>query len=363
MLKALTGIRFFAAFYVVLHHSRLSGMLTEHGHRFAGYFLAKGYFAVTIFFVLSGFILAYTYQGQVEKQGSYRRFWEARFARLWPAYILSILAAIAVYGTAQHFVPLAAAFFMVQAWNPFDRAMAGAGNSVCWSLSAEAFFYLLFPPIQSWLERRGIRGLQVGLFSMLAVCVAINSGIHSLGYPDTGFELWIPLPVIHTSEFLVGVCLGNLYLQQREQLQTKRTFGAWTYLSIALSIVALCTPNNRWTTVAIIPLCALIYALAWENTFISRLLSTPLLLLGGGISYSVYLFQLAVKEFTVRMADVFHIGSTTLRMLAVFPLLLLLAYIVFRWVEEPARRAIRGFFARRESVPAERVLIVPGSSL
>src|SRR5580704_9263285 len=92
-LKALTGIRFFAAFYVVVFHTRVGQVLGDHGYRAASNFFASGYLAVPLFFLLSGFILAYTYEGQIEEPGDHRRFWEARFARIWPVYAVSLLMA------------------------------------------------------------------------------------------------------------------------------------------------------------------------------------------------------------------------------------------------------------------------------
>jgi peptidoglycan/LPS O-acetylase OafA/YrhL len=352
-LKALTGIRILAALYVVIYHSRLSSMFLEHGHALPARFFGKGYFAVPVFFILSGFILAYTYEGQIEDRGDHRRFWEARFARIWPAYALSLVVFSVVDQTIPNLGTSLATLLMVQAWNPFNLAMAGAGNFVCWSLSTEAFFYLVFPWFQTSVERRSPRTLALLLVLMLAMCVALNSGRRILGYTPTGIFKWIPFPLIHLSEFLAGVCMGNLFLFQLGTRPTESTkllpgSGTWTYVSVVLSIVLLATPENRWSTLAVLPLCSLIYGLAAERTRLSALLSTQIMLLAGGISYSVYLFQLSVKEFTLKVADRLGSGSPVLRMAGVVPLLLLLSYIIFRFVEEPARRWIRGFFAARE---------------
>ena len=60
------------------------------GYLHAGRFIMNGYSAVTLFFMLSGFILAYNYRGQIETRHHTFRFWEARFARIWPAYVFSL---------------------------------------------------------------------------------------------------------------------------------------------------------------------------------------------------------------------------------------------------------------------------------
>src|ERR1700735_3219512 len=156
-LGALTGIRFFAAFYGVLFHSRIGGYFFEHGHYAAAYFFLSGYLAVPLFFLLSGFILAYTYEGQMEQRGDFRRFWEARFARIWPVYAISLLLSSVPSFTAPSPGVALATLCMVQAWNPFDLGMSGAWNMVCWTLSVEALFYLCFPWLHIWIERRSSR--------------------------------------------------------------------------------------------------------------------------------------------------------------------------------------------------------------
>lgn len=347
-LQALTGIRFFAAFYVVLFHTRVSTILLAKGHNIPGHFVSKGYFAVPIFFMLSGLILAYTYTGQIVGAGRHRRFWEARFARLWPAYALSVVLAMVVDGAHPQWLKIGATALMVQAWSPYNPGLAGAGNFVCWSLSVEAFFYLVFPFVQPWVERRSAAQLRVCLAAMLGLAVALNSGDHGPDYPALGLFAYTPLPVVHLGEFFAGVCVGNLFLRRAAVLRDQDSRGVWTYGSLLLSVAALSTADGWYTTIAVIPLCGLLYGLAWEKTALSRFLSLPLLLLGGAVSYSIYLFQLPVKEMSAKLAESLHIGSQMVRMLSVFPMLLVLAYVVFRFVEEPSRKKLRRLFAARE---------------
>src|ERR1700692_2961409 len=83
-LPALTGIRFVAAIYVVVGHDlpwlekRMAIPLPVR------VFLSNGYLAVCLFFLLSGFILAYTYSQLPSGIRNYAKFWEARFARIYP---------------------------------------------------------------------------------------------------------------------------------------------------------------------------------------------------------------------------------------------------------------------------------------
>lgn len=102
-LTALTGLRFLAAIHVVLFHRR---------EAFPGLpyavenLLVSGNIGVNLFFVLSGFVLAYNYMND-DGLPSRREFWVARFARIYPVYLLAFLlfapvvaaAALAAFGS------------------------------------------------------------------------------------------------------------------------------------------------------------------------------------------------------------------------------------------------------------------------
>src|SRR5690349_6086454 len=101
-LKALTGIRFFLAIWVVIYHQ--GPWLTESLsstpaiHRIAECFIFTGYSAVSAFFILSGFVLTYNYDLPVlAAPRNALRFGIARFSRIYPSYVAGILG----------FVPLA----------------------------------------------------------------------------------------------------------------------------------------------------------------------------------------------------------------------------------------------------------------
>ncbi len=351
-LKALTGIRFFAAFYVVIFHTRVGQVLNDHGLHAASNFFASGYLAVPLFFLLSGFILAYTYEGQIEEPGDHRRFWEARFARIWPVYAVSLLMASIPSFTFPTPGAAIATICMVQAWNPFDPGMAGTWNFVCWTLSVEAVFYIVFPWYQTWLEERSSRTQLFTIAGMMLLCVAINSAGRTLGIKAEGVWRWIPIPIPHLPEFFTGVGLGNYYL-----LRLKRNPGAkvlpgnglWTYASVFGSIALLCLPANRWTGVIVIAFAALLFGLAAEKTLLSRFLSTKLILLGGGISYSIYLVQIPVKTWVQLITAPMHLNSEAIRFLITATALIGVSLILFKAVEDPARKVLRGIFSRMEA--------------
>jgi peptidoglycan/LPS O-acetylase OafA/YrhL len=353
-LNALTGIRFLAAAYVVVYHTKLGSALVEHGHHAAGNFFLSGYLAVSLFFLLSGFILAYTYAGQLNAPGDYRRFWEARFARIWPVYALSLLLTSAVRLAFPRSSYMLATLLMLQAWNPFDRAMWGAWNYVCWTLSVEALFYVCFPWYQQWVETLHTPR-QLGLIAgMLALAVFINSGVYVLGYPSHGALSVVPLPLMRLPEFLTGVGIGNYYLRVVSHKETSLSYpwlrapGLWTYSAVLLTIALLCRARGPATSVVLIGFAALIFGLAIERTLVSHMLSARLMIFGGAISYSIYLLQAPVKDLVLKIYDSLHISSAAVRTGSMTILLLGLSAASFKLIEGPVSHKLRSSFARLE---------------
>jgi peptidoglycan/LPS O-acetylase OafA/YrhL len=353
-LPALTGVRFFAAFYVVLFHS--SSWLESRFHVPVPLkiFFGNGYLAVAFFFVLSGFILAYTYDGQIAGPSHRLRFWQARFARIYPVYFLSL--ALAYYFERALSLPAKfAVLAMVQAWNPLKAEFAGAWNYPAWSLSVEAFFYLLFPFVLPWLSGRSKSALAVLLGALLAASALLQTPIQGLGlwHPSPRLPL-LALPIIRLPEFLAGVILGLWLLRRRPPLPSPARWIRVT-LAAAATLFLLSVPIGGWVSLVILPFALLIYELAASANWLGRFFSTKSMVLLGGASYSVYLLQYPARSW-VRV--IFSVGPSALVSLGapLMPVILVLVSIaVFLFWEEPMRHAIRRWFARPRTVPQESV--------
>jgi len=311
--------------------------------------------AVSLFFLLSGFILAYTYAGQINKPGVPRKFWEARFARLWPVYIISLV----LISISEHYLPKPAPFvaviLMVQAWNPVDVGMAGAWNTVCWTLSTEAFFYLWFPFIQPRLGKLSSSSLLWIVAVMLTLIIGFNLESDGFGHVDTSLLTFshVPIPILRMPEFITGVVMGNLYILNhgnyiRFRSRIAGIFG-WTSFAALVTIALLCRSNGRWDSLNCVGFCLLIYSLAAEDSMISRLLSNPLAKLGGSISYSMYLIQTSIRDFTKQIAAQFGLRSEIGLIILMSCLLTIVSYLLFQLVEDPARVFLRSMFARLEN--------------
>ena len=357
-LPALTGIRFLAAMLVVFYHSKMPEVLWRHGLWSAGYLIANGRLAVPLFFTLSGFILSYTYQGQIGQRRGPQRFWEARVARVWPLYLFSLLCSSLANHTTPPFLRGLATILMLQAWDPFDKGVAASWNFVCWTLSTEAFFYVLFPLLQRVLERRSF-ALQAAVL-LASLTLSVHYGTANLSYVDGDTLGTIPLAAIHLPEFLAGVCAGNLFLRRSAAVRERGTGpilhsqGLLTWAALLASIFLLCHPNRAYTSWASVSFVALLLGLAGEASMLQRLLSTRALLIGGQISYGIYLLQWPCKAEVNRLCDHLHLWSANLRFGVDCAMLILISAGCFYGIEEPARRVIRSLFAQALTYSAMR---------
>jgi peptidoglycan/LPS O-acetylase OafA/YrhL len=344
-LPALTGIRFLAAFYVVLFHG-LPWMQQKFSlPRTLQTFLGNGYLAVNLFFILSGFILAYTYEGQIDGKMNRLHFWEARFARIYPVYFLSLVLAF-WFERGLSLGTRIAVLGMVQAWNPRTPRLTGAWNYPAWTLSVEAFFYLCFPLVLPWLSRRSIRTLSWMMLFLLAVCVVVHTPVQGLGDFDRSSVLTktVPLPVLRIPEFLLGMAIG-LKLLRNEAAGQNSGNTLSLYLAAISALVILSLPLGVWVSLVVIPFAILVYELAIGGSFLAKLLSTPFMILLGSASYAVYLLQFPMRSWTrvffSRLPEKLASLGTPLTPL----ILVLFSILVLKFWEEPCRRALRSLFA------------------
>jgi len=368
-LHALTGLRFFAAAYVIVFHTRLGQALHNHGFHPAGNFVLNGYLAVTLFFMLSGFILAYNYRGQIETRNHAFRFWEARFARIWPAYLFSLLCSSFPLSHVPRFPLAMITIFMVQSWNPFHPEYSDLWNFVCWSLSVEAFFYLVFPILQTAIEM--LRSAYLLLFGAFIVlfCALFNTPYHSGLLRYGGPFFYIPAPLIQLPTFIAGVILGNLFLHSQKLstgleatdsrdylkkgtrepilLKPRAGFAYLTWIGLAASLVTLSGAHQNWEGLTIASFSLLLFGLAFERTMLSRFLSTRILILGGEISYAMYLLRPPVQAWVLAYPALHE--NIYVDLLYVPLVVVPLSLLCFYFIEGPSRRALRRIFAILQS--------------
>lgn len=209
-LPSLTGLRWVAAFGVFAYHVRNLGYFDGHAQTVLSGLVGSGATGVSLFFMLSGFVLAWSDRpGTVGPIRSALTFWRRRLARIWPLHLVTVLLAVVVAATVMPSIQtvspkaLVANVFLVSAWHaPWWQA----GNPVSWSLVCEAFFYLVFPVAIRLVRRADVVVLgTVAVFCVFVVVVMPAFVAHLPGGLDAGS--W---PPARLPEFLLGVVTARL---------------------------------------------------------------------------------------------------------------------------------------------------------
>ena len=244
----LTGLRFVAAMLVVLHHYPVPGASGT-----AATMMQAGYFGVTLFFVLSGFVLAYTYAEALSEapRATLRRFAVARFARIYPVY-LAILLYLWIRSAFDGPVVLHA--LLLQAWHP-DARVAFALNGPGWSISVEAFLYACFPLLVIAFGRGGVfeSGARMGvvLAGVVAAMIALAVFFEVTGRNVAGLEpgsahRWLyRSPVARLGDFVLGMLAAAYYARYRAHVGARRRQWALVTLgAIAFIVACMALPSN-----------------------------------------------------------------------------------------------------------------------
>src|SRR6516165_1057693 len=166
-IASLDGLRFIAAGTVLFSHGFFYLLLFEDVRfvtAFNAPFVALANIGMSLFFVLSGFVIHYNYGSSVSVRGGLRAFFVARFARLYPLFLLvfvvsTIYAFENVDGKIDIVGPVPLYLTFTQSWWFWvfgNRAATEAysnATGLMWSLSTEAFFYMTFPLFAPILRR------------------------------------------------------------------------------------------------------------------------------------------------------------------------------------------------------------------
>lgn len=320
-LFALTSMRFFGSLAVFFFHALEVCLRNLETINFGS---AS---AVSLFFVLSGFILVYIYSGKIEKLGVWG-FWAKRFARLWPLHLAClILVLIFQYKALTHWggllqmpdfiskLLLNAA--MLQNWVP-KHDWAFSFNGVSWFVATEFSFCLLFPFLVRFGAKRFIWVWLTVLLLHLAGLWIVNQ--YYSAHPDWRENFFILIqcnPLFRLLEFTSGMGMGFLLTAGYRLPGGRFATAAHTLIELlAVAFFALSlhiSPLGQW-------LYSLAYQIEWNTMnvwlakggsslpasllmiwvfasskgLIGNLLSHPLFVYLGKISYSFYMIHYLV---------------------------------------------------------------------
>ncbi len=365
-MPALTSLRFFAAFYVVIFHayprhegdpSAVMGTLLGR----AWYqFCSHGYTAVSFFFVLSGFILATNYP--TKRDISRRWFYRARFARIYPVYVLGLAAALPFlvartlrdgnWGSAA--LECALAFTLLQAWVP---SFWNAVNIPGWSLSIETFFYAIFPLIVGFLSRFARTparafGLLLGLYVCSLVAPAIGAWAFGIGYANTSVMANIIryFPLLSLPEFAFGIVLGHMRLRGLDQPHIARRLFGPALVVLALLLTTDVVPYLLQHNGALLPIFAVIILRCAQGADVPGLLRHSWVQLLGEASYSLYVLHLLIWIYVKIVIERSGLDPESVWVFPVYAVIAISTSLAtYLWLEKPSREWLHA--SRRRQLP------------
>ncbi len=340
------------------------------------------YLFVDFFFVLSGFVMAASYEGRIKDGYGIGPYMILRWFRIYPLHLATLIAMIviqlvwAVDSNRYDLRPLISNLFLLQGVG----VEAGlTWNFPSWSISAEFYTYLVFALLWALLAERP-RTLTLVIGSFILVCPIV---IHLLS--PTEMSAPIPLGLVRcVYGFACGVLLWRLYRSKAAYIESLRVTPA-VATAVELGLLGLLAIFIKFAGTTPVSLAAplvfavVVFVFAFEGGAVSRLLRTPPLLLLGALSYSIYLVHvpvlallqrsvrdveetlsvdissvevslhngLALLGATTRMGDVFVVAT--------FALVIGISWITYRGIEKPCqdygRRLVRRWKTRDDAAP------------
>jgi peptidoglycan/LPS O-acetylase OafA/YrhL len=310
-----------------------------------------GALGVPMFFVLSGFLIHYTFSRSADP--TVGNFWLRRFGRIYPPYLAALLIYAAVYGsfwTHRGRMDLLTHLCLVHTFG--DRTFFGM-NASFWSLAHEAQFYLLYPLL---LNVRRALGMQPLVWGSLAVRLALDGLMPASQFADDP-ALWLMLPKLYF-EWILGMYVADCLVRGRRAFACPAIVG-WICFALAYS----CSGQGL-LDILTVPAFSLATAV-WIDRIVhferdANRLERSLAPLGV-VSYSLYLWhQPIVNELCTRMMHsapgAEFIGLTGLlgvSMAASGIVSLLVAVGAYHLIELPSIELVRALLKRR--APAVRL--------
>ncbi|MBN9481976.1 MAG: hypothetical protein BGO70_15500 [Bacteroidetes bacterium 43-93] len=334
-INALTATRGFAALLIVIFHFGLERFPINVMQPF----FTKGNIAVSYFFVLSGFIMCWTYQDRLI---SYSDYIKRRVARIVPLYWFALAAYVAFF-TWQHFhhaLALDADFriatllniVFLQAYFPHYALLV---NGPGWSLSVEMLFYLTFPFFLA-IYNKHLRWFYVITITVFALSQALHIYfvLHDNGSNDSWHNFIYYHPLWHINEFLFGMmgCHWFQVLKQRHQW-------LFPFLLFALMVVTVMYAPPVFHNGLMAPLVLLfIISVAVKQP---RILGWKPLVFLGEISYGIYILQFPVYAYWEKLSDkLFGDLNTNAFFYSYLIVLIVVSAICYSVIEQPLRRKI-----------------------
>lgn len=353
-ITGLDGIRAIAVIMVLAYHLKLA-------------LFKSGFLGVTVFFVLSGYLITGILISEVEEEGTIdlKNFWLRRIRRLVPAVMSMAVVIIFVSAIVNKIIFtkgckdfLASVLGFNNWWQIFNKVSyfeaAGVPSPFthCWSLAIETQFYLIYPLIllgiyklvKSRGEGRAKRGL---LFAGVTLLLALISVILMIVLFDPQQDASRVYYGTDTRAFslLFGALLAILWeyrmVPRRLSASVNMVLGSVSFAVLLVMTIAINGSSNFWYRggqfVGTILTVLVIYTVSGRKTWLSRFLSNPVLKWIGDRSYSIYLWHYPIILLISK-----GIKASWWITLIEIVLSVVLAELSYRFIETPIRHGIIG---------------------
>ena len=353
-ITGLDGIRAIAVIMVLAYHLNLA-------------LFKSGFLGVTVFFVLSGYLITGILISEVEEEGTIdlKNFWLRRIRRLVPAVMSMAVVIIFVSAVVNRVIFtkgckdfLASVLGFNNWWQIFNKVSyfeaAGVPSPFthCWSLAIETQFYLIYPLIllgiyklaKSRGEGRAKRGL---LFAGVTLLLALISVILMIALFDPQQDASRVYYGTDTRAFslLFGALLAILWdyrmVPRRLSASVNMVLGSVSFAVLLVMTIAINGSSNFWYRggqfFGTILTVLMVYAVSGRKTCLSRFLSNPVLKWIGDRSYSIYLWHYPIILLISK-----GIKASWWITLIEIVLSVVLAELSYRFIETPIRHGIIG---------------------
>ena len=371
LVKAHTGIRGLLAFYIMLFHALA----------FSTGWNLHGSALMPVFFLLAGYSLAIVY-GKRQPSFKAKHYYRNRLARIAPVYYVTMLIALPLAVFGHGWVSpsdigwvFATNLFAVQMWASLPP-LSFVGPA--WTISTLAFFYLVFPWLLRWHRDQSDRSLNRWITIQAVVQAVVFFGLgFALEPVDRWWAFWAShaWPISRLPVFDMGLAAGLLMLRQgrpdrdvavkvmgvstdQKHRWARRvdwyagTFSVFVIGLSALQIVGGIDLFGSWWMQGVFPYVILVVIVGLSmpsreaNSYTQRLLSGPAFLFLGRISLALYLIHEPIIQYVAWAARpdqawTFNMPMPLWGIAIVLPVSLVLATLLERTIETPARNLIR----------------------
>jgi peptidoglycan/LPS O-acetylase OafA/YrhL len=380
-IPALTGVRAMAAYLVFISH--FHDIFDENFPHIIKRFLGEFHIGVSIFFVLSGFLITFRYYNNFNLTREwFKQYLKNRVARIYPMYaLLTIAAFVYFFATGDQNItqhngnPVGLLFLNITFLRGFFYQFWNTGISQGWSLTVEECFYFSAPIIFLIAKKYNKFYIQPVVITLFAICmVLIFRHVNFHGFFGNFTFVMLFTFFGRCFEFFVGVQLARYVLKNGFTRTSKFnfTYGGFALIFVCVFIMALQPVPKGWVAglespIGIITnnylLCIAValffYGILTENTLFKRFLALPFIELLGKSSYIFYLIHLGwiytllskgfnnLNDYVFSLYDKWNVSWNSpfqydwLNLVFIFVILNIISVTLFSLIEEPLNHYIR----------------------